>query len=1189
MQKIGKVSYSNGEEYYIIWSDNGLDTERIELLEDIRDYNSMVTSNAIAAYYRKTKELYFGRDDLIKELLKAKSSSVLHPGRMEQSYESVPEGVQITQEKHDERAGVEYKLVMVNGYITYEKYKAEGVECVISQVNPNANVAVAPVTLGLYHTYDVVEDKLVNSIESDAEYYSLEYLKAKYPLDHIEDNDFVVVESYEQAEERLKRWIESPNKLKAIDLEATGTEVYMYGKDCITGIVMSYDEKESTYYPFRQEKCKYNLPISFMQNIIDAVNNQPEDVLILAHNGKFEQEGIRKEYPDYIEYSDYAVNYPGYDRELQPKRVNLRIDADTYVLSVLVYPRMLRDYHTLKSRTFEVEGLFYLELKHIFKKEIRFNVLPPEIIRYYACPDAPNTIKVFKYLIKKLPKDEHNLYKTIESPLVEVKACNEFFGMRIDKERLSKLLDNEKYKLEYLKTMFEKIHRTVRNFNSPQVLADIVYNRLRCPVTIRTKTGAPSTSRAAIKYIVDKGTLRNYDETQIPPNIVDLNGKVVVKGEALKSNKYPGLVIYQAYKLAQKELGALTRIEKKTIGDRVTFGINQVGAQSGRQTSDAHQYSDAMKSLVLSDSPYHHLWSADFKQIELRILAYLAGQKDLIEMECDPDNDIHRATLALLRGKEMWEITAEERGEGKRTNFGTVYGMTKYGMAQQSAGPAFTKEDLLKAEKSITDFYNGFAQIKRFTKANEEFIRKNGYIKTAMGRYRYALEILDPAITEKQAAKIVKQLCNTPVQGFGADYLKHVENLLNAYIKEKGWDELVDCDGVMLPKVRLMLPIHDEVLVSTHKSIPIVEIVTMFKECMEIKIEGAPPFFSGPAMVQNWAEGKEDKYEIPIRFRDEVVDAWVNERKILLHSDTYNTSLSMQEVIDLQKNLSKLRKEFLTDEDFVKDKLSLTDSTVDRCIAYLSVAQKEELVKHAIAEREMYLSDEEKLRLAVSRCLDSKFNPYLEDLNAYRTKRLSSYMDNLFHQWKTAEAVAEHVKHPDLTHVLISAFISKEETKIWEHSRCIYEAVKRYESKGNSKIVSQDVVCNTDSLQGFEEFEQYVEVDQNGQLVLDEVEDEDDMTTIPDDIDGEGRYDESDVSYVIYTLYEALVDLSELDMEQAEEVNQRIAKLSKNDAPYRVLYMLKNRRSFLKSDLFINADERQINDIIREVKGEING
>ena len=113
-------------------------------------------------------------------------------------------------------------------------------------------------------------------------------MKSIYPLDHIENNDFEVITSLEQAEERLERFRVATTKIKAIDLETTGTEIGMYGQDIITGVVLSYSEVESTYYPFRQEKCEYNLPLSFLAEILKTVNEQPEDVLIVAHNGQFE-------------------------------------------------------------------------------------------------------------------------------------------------------------------------------------------------------------------------------------------------------------------------------------------------------------------------------------------------------------------------------------------------------------------------------------------------------------------------------------------------------------------------------------------------------------------------------------------------------------------------------------------------------------------------------------------------------------------------------------------------------------------------------------------------------------------------------------------------------------------------------------------------------------------------------------
>ena len=150
------------------------------------------------------------------------------------------------------------------------------------------------------------------------------------------------------------------------------------------------------------------------------------------------------------------------------------------------------------------------------------------------------------------------------------------------------------------------------------------------------------------------------------------------------SNRYPSLILLQSYNKARKELGAFKRIKKRSYRDRVYFYIMSDGADSDRQTSDAHQYSDAMKSIILSDSPDHYLISCDYSQVELRVLAYVYGEQELIDMQFNPNIDIHRAIIQRITGKEMWDISAEERKERKSTNFGVVYGMTEYGLVKRS-------------------------------------------------------------------------------------------------------------------------------------------------------------------------------------------------------------------------------------------------------------------------------------------------------------------------------------------------------------------------------------------------------------------------------------------------------------------------------------------------------------------------
>lgn len=650
MEKYGRVTLKESNTVYdIVWHTNERGQyERLDVIGDLRDYNVVDTSNCTAAFYRKQVERYYGDVELIKRILRAKSTVAVFNAKTEQTFNVEDGRVVITQTKEDSRAGIRSRLVMVNGSISSERFETSDTVIEIDKAFNEKSMEIKPINLSEYVSYSITEDRFVRQAATLGDYYPLSYLKAKYPLDHMEQYDFVVVDSMETAAARLKRWAEADTKVKAIDLETTGLEWSMLGKDVITGIVLSYNENESTYYPFRQENFDYNLPIPFMQTILDAIRDQPSDVKIIGHNAKVEIQGIWKEDVHYIQNSDYAKEF---DKDWEAHALHnpqLRIDGDSFILSILVNPVFQKGMHSLKSLAYKVRKRFFLELEDVFKdrKNIKFNVLPKEIVRYYACPDTANTIAVWNNLIDKLPKDEMGILE-LEAKILETTACNEFYGMRIKRGELVRAIENESYKCKTLGDMFRSIHKTSRNINSNQVRADIFYNKLRAPVDVRTKTGAPSTSNIALQRIVELGTLKDYDKSKVPKPVLDINRQVIVKGEDLASNKYPSLVILNKYSKSMKELGALNRIDRKSLKDRVIFKINQAGAASGRQTSDAHQYSDSMKKLVVGDTEDYWLWSVDYKQVELRILAYLAGQEDLIKLESDGSVDVHRAILSI--------------------------------------------------------------------------------------------------------------------------------------------------------------------------------------------------------------------------------------------------------------------------------------------------------------------------------------------------------------------------------------------------------------------------------------------------------------------------------------------------------------------------------------------------------------
>ena len=916
MLKTGTVSIDSGQILYnVIWYENDAGHERIDVIKDINSYSIINTESCEASYIKDKDEKYFGDSSLIQQIVgtKYKASMLMMAEKRNVRVEDGKFIMEIM--KDDEDIGVFYKIVMVNGRINYERYEADGVLFEITDITDAVYISNdKPINWEYYELLNTIAStRTGETIKSDqAEYYSAEELLRKYPeVSHVLNNDYVVVSSYEQAEERLNLWINSKEQLKSFDIESFDVQWGPDSLNRITGVFLGYGKTWSTYFPFRQQNFKYNLPIEYLRKIFDAINNQPPypEVILLGHNVKFEIQGFYQEFRDYV-----------------------RCDVDTYLLGVLKDPRITKGSHTLKNLTAQVDHNFYLTLEMIFIGPVKFNVLDEDVVKLYGCPDATSPAKIYEAFIKEIPGDE--LYVlSLENKLPVIKAMNEFYGLRMDQERLAKLIENEEYKVNLLGDLFRKIHHTSRNINSNDVLSEILYDKLRCKVEVTTDKGKPATSKFAIDRIIGTGKKDITDDTPIPQDILDKNGDVIIAGKELAGNKYPSLIIYQKYKKCGKELGALKRLRDHSVNGFFKFYINQVGAGSNRQTSDAHQFSDTMKSCALADSPHHQLVSCDWKQVELRILAGNAKQMDLMELEADPEIDIHRAILSIIQGKPIYLISEEDRKAGKSVNFGVVYMMTEYGLAMRDFGPGYSKEELNIEKQKISDFFNGMPQIKMYLKANEEFLKTHGYIKTAFNYYRYFPELLDPTLDSKKYKSYIRSGNNTPVQGTGAGMMKISETKLWAKIREKGWDKEKNYDGKMLPMARMILPIHDEILLSYDKSIPMEEIITIFQECMELEIDGMPPFFAAPAFINNWYDGKDPNYEVDIPLRNKIIEEY-KKGNYMLTGKNYLEVLNEYRDNEIKEYMENLIAQYKTVDEVAKhvQHPSLTHTLIETMI-----------------------------------------------------------------------------------------------------------------------------------------------------------------------------------------------------------------------------------------------------------------
>lgn len=895
MQKIGIFLLKNKEYFVYNYSEGA--AERIDIFTDVNNYSPFNTESCDVSYIINGTAYIYGNKSLLSEFNKTRNevSGLLFPEKQDISMES--DGLHFIVTKEDPSGLYKYTKELLNGKLVKELFLAEDSSITYTNINESKyNPADKPINFDEYEELSVIKNTINKRISSD--HYSYEDLLRMYPqVVHVLDNDYVVIRSYEEAIERLSIWKDSKEQLKSYDIESTGTDWGPLSQCRITGVFLGLGTTWSTYFPFRQDNFKYNLPIEFLKEIFDTINNQPKapEVILLAHNVKFELQGFYQEFKDFI-----------------------RFDYDTYLLSILANPKIGKGTHTLKTLTAKVDNKFYLSLKDIFIGPVQFNVLDEDTVKLYGCPDATSPAKIFPYLMDKIPKDEKFVVE-LEQKMPEIKAMNEFFGIRLLQDRLDNLLKIAEDDSELLSSIFKKAHRTNRNINSADVMRDIMYNQLRCPVKVYTNKGLPATSKAAIANAVKNGIKSDADDIIPMEDIISSDGKtVLVKGDDLSKNKYHSLIIYQKYKLLQKEVGALRRLKNKSVGGFFKFYINQSGAGSNRQTSDAHQFNDTMKSCAVADSEFHQLVSCDWKQVELRILAGLANQEDLMELEKDPSVDIHRAILSIIQKKPMWMVSEEDRQAGKSVNFGVVYMMSAYGLAAKDFGIGYTKEHVRIEEQKITDFFNGLPKIKKYLKGNEEFIKKNGYIKTAFNYYRYFPEILDPQVDGKTVSSCIRQGNNTPVQGTGAQMLKIVETKVWEYIKSRGWHKERDYGGISLPIARMILPIHDEILFSYDKTlIDMEEIIYMFKYCMELEFDDMPPFFAAPAFINNWYDGKNSAFEVDIEFRDKVVEAYENGVYLLKGKD-YLQTLQDYRMGEIKEYLDDLITKYKTVDEVAK-------------------------------------------------------------------------------------------------------------------------------------------------------------------------------------------------------------------------------------------------------------------------------
>ncbi len=519
-----------------------------------------------------------------------------------------------------------------------------------------------------------------------------------------------------------------------------------------------------------------------------------------AKNKFFKTDSIGDNFRNVL--SDSAIKKTSHDL----KKLNISLAKSDIALAGLHFDTMIAAYVLNPAKT--GYGL----------ADIAFDYLGSPVIAQVSDPvKALDLIMKLKPKLEKELQDKNlvKLFSKIEMPLVEVLADMELTGIKIDLKVFKSLAAEIEKRLIKLIEEIYALSGCQFNINSPKQLREILFTKLKLPVIKRSKTG-PSTDEEVLRRLADKHELAAL------------------------------LLEYrQLTKIKNTYVDTLPDLIDKNSG-RIHTSFNQTGTETGRLSSSNPNLQNIpiktdigknIRRAIIAFDEKSFLFSCDYSQIELRILAHLSKDENLISAFIN-NKDIHIATAALIYGLEESQVTDQMRESSKRVNFGIVYGLTSFGLSKDlRISPA-------EAQNFIDTYFLRYPKVKDYIDTQIKQAEIDGFITTIFGRRRYLPEIKNKNLNIRQFAQ--RQAVNTPIQGSASDLIKLAMIDIHNLIKNKNL------------KSRMILQVHDELVfdVPIKEEVVLVELV---KERMENVLKLDVPIRVDIKKGRNWLEMEEVK------------------------------------------------------------------------------------------------------------------------------------------------------------------------------------------------------------------------------------------------------------------------------------------------------------------------------------------
>jgi len=585
-------------------------------------------------------------------------------------------------------------------------------------------------------------------------------------------------------ENLLRRFIASINDEVAIDIKGSSKSPMMAG---LVGISLSTEPEKAYYIPITHSYPGISGQLS-KETVLKYLKKSLENPEIkkIGHNIKYSMMILKKE----------GVNLKG-------------IAFDTMLASYLLNPNKVN--HSLEDAALEHLAFKKLSLDDVTDKgKKKLEEIPVEDATRYAGEDVMVTLQLKRLLEPEIEREGlARLFYDVEIPLIEVLTDMEMAGIKIDlslMEALSRELDRELTSIE--KRIYFMAGEEF-NINSPKQLQEVLFKKLGLRTIKKIKTG----------FSTDIDVLQELAlEHELPGEILE----------------------YRALsKLKNTYVDALRKIVNPKTG-RLHTSFNQTVTATGRlSSSDPNlqnipirgEWGRRIREAFIAEER-NLLLSADYSQIELRILAHLSQDRGLIEVFKN-DGDIHARTASELFGVSMDNVTGEMRRRAKTVNFGVVYGISPYGLSQELG---ITPEE---AKNYIDTYFERHKGVKNYVETVIKEATEKGYVSTLLNRKRSIPELKSQNKNTKQLGE--RLAVNTPIQGSAADIIKiSMINIWRRFKKER-------------LRTKMLLQVHDELLFE----VPVEEqdkARTVIKEEMEKAVELLVPLKVDIGIGKNWAE-----------------------------------------------------------------------------------------------------------------------------------------------------------------------------------------------------------------------------------------------------------------------------------------------------------------------------------------------